>query len=439
MSTNPRRYVVQTAVWANGERFPMIVDRETRLPLLDPTVYAMGQLRQNSVAASTIGLEMYGVRVVLQYLEYLAIDLVHRIHKEGKFLEMHELETIARLCNYPAGQFEAELEMLGPLAQPKALNIGNIERFRSKAKGKKSVPTVSKHIANIRLAYLTKYLKWIADRELLRVDGSSKHYPAVRDSIKIGLEKLSGLRHITPDKNSLGSPIRGLPEAVRDRIIQVIELDSHENPWRSHFNRVRNRLYVYWLLELALRKGETLGVMLEDVNFPALQVDILRRPDNPDDPRGGAAPLAKTRDRRLFVNERLLEYTEEYLILRRELPKADHEYLFVSSWTGEPISQGAARDIFHTLRRKVPDLPDNLTARVLRHTWNTQYTLFAHKKGISEATRLQTMRNQNGWSDRSKMPDRYSHAATDEISQEESLIYQQEMQNNSKKNRPKQS
>lgn len=424
----PRELAIRLFQMQSGERFAMIVDGSTGLPLLDPTLYAMAELRKRNLGFETIKLAMYGVRILTRVLEAQGIDLVERLHARGEFLTTNEIERITTLCRLPQTEIDKFFaqETAGHTKPPRVVNL---EKFRAKPQ-KEHLPQVDGQTTDIRLHYICGYLRWMTDRELLRADQRRHSYPAAKDAVDTGLAALMAKQTGTGKRNVVKQKRKGLAQNIIDRIHEVLDPRSPDNPWKEDFVKRRNRLYIYWLLELALRKSEALGVKLEDISFPDAEVQILRRPDNPDDPRGIYSPHAKTRDRVLGIGDALLEYTEEYLEQRRKQVRArDAGYLFVSSDDGAPLSSSGARDIFNTLRAKVPDLPVTLTAHVLRHTWNTLFIEHAYETGMSDKTRLEIMRNQNGYSDRSTMPDHYGRLAIDRKAKKESLNMQKEIHN----------
>jgi integrase len=440
MSTKFQHLRVRPIVWRSGERFAMLVDNDTGVPLLVPTAYAMVVLRKKDLAFATIKQAMYAIRTLVYYTFVNAIDLSKRIHLEGKLLDLHEVEKLSSLCRLPNKELEHEFNFM---FSSKSI-VGNrskvIDLFQARP-SKKKVLHVDRATSNIRLLYIHDYLKWIADRELIRMSDIKVNYQDIKNNIDLCLAMLKENQTSVRNRNNVNVRKRGVSKEVIARIHEVLDPDSDENPWRPGFNRYRNRLYIYWLLGLSLRKGEALGVLLEDLDVAKRKVQIMRRPDNVNDKRGAYAPLSKTRDRILSVSERLMEYTEEYLVMRRTYQNSDdHGYLFISSWNGDPISQSAARDIFKALREKVPEIPRKLSAQILRHTWNTHFTEFAFDSKMADKTRMETMRNQNGWSDTSKMPDYYSIAAIEKEAQKVSLDLQdrihsfgRESQNGSKK------
>jgi len=426
MSTELPLLRIRPIRWRNGERFAMLINADTGMPLLVPTIFAMATLRQKDLSFAAINQAMYAVRILIHYTYVMGIDLWERIHLEGKLLHLNEVEKLGSLCRLYNGALENELRSMLTAVNLASKKSNVVELYRARPK-KRKIPHVDRGTTNIRLTYIHEYLKWISDREIIKMADGRSNYQDVRDNINLSLSALKAKKTKDRDRNTVNVRKKGLSEDVIARIHEVIDPNSEENPWRRGFNRYRNRLYIYWLLELSLRRGEALGVMLEDLDVAGEKFQVMRRPDNPKDSRGIYAPLTKTRDRVLKISGALLEYTEEYLTMRRAFLNADrHGYLFVSSWSGDPISVSAARDIFKALRKKVPELP-NLSAQILRHTWNTLFTKHAYRTNMPDKKRLESMRNQNGWSDISAMPDYYSIAAIEEEAQKVSLEVQTEI------------
>ena len=432
MSTSLRKLVIKSVQWESGELFAMIVDVETHLPLFDPTVFAMVELRGRHLAYATIKQAMQAIRILIQFMDAKKIDLFERIHQKGVFFDINHIEQLAAICKLPQPQIDEELRLASTLPFAKAGVVTSIEKFRRKPH-KNKTHQVGTGTTNIRINYICRYLKWYAQREIFEFAGSGRDARSVRSLIESCLVALKSRQVNDGNRNVVGKK-KGVRTDIIARIHEVVDPNSPENPWRGTFNRYRNRLYVYWLLDLAIRKGEALGLTIEDIIFSEEKANILRRPDNPNDPRGIYAPSVKTRDRVLVLGDDLLAYTEEYLEMRREFVNCGkHGYLFVSGRNGDPLSSSAARDIFLGLRKKISDLPKDLTAHTLRHTWNSLFTTHAFATGMSDQTRNQTLRNQNGWSDTSRMPDYYSSSAIEKKAQDESLRIQKQIHALSKK------
>ncbi|WP_305822513.1 tyrosine-type recombinase/integrase [Massilia brevitalea] len=439
MSTSIPELSIKSIKWVSGERFAMLIDAETGIPLIDPTVFAMLELRKRGDAHSTIKQAMYAIRILILFLNSKKIDIHHRIHKSGRLFDMAEVEQLTSLCKLQFSEIKIRLcvASAAPVAPAKPkFKFKNgaklLQAFRARAP-ERQVLSVDRGTSNIRLGYIQSYLRWLTSREIMRIEADSSVQLATRANVDAALGAIKSKRIHRGNRKSKMKRM-GLAAEVITRLHEVLDPESPENPWRPGFNRYRNRLYIYWLLDVALRKGEALGLTLRDITFGSGTAEIIRRPDNPGDPRNDP-PLVKTNERELRISDTLLEFTEEYLEMRRNYVKVkDYGYLFVSSRQGAPLSQSAARDIFYALRKKVSGLPLTLSAHVLRHTWNSIFTMHAFESNMHDKTREDLMKNQNGWSDKSKMPNYYSALAIRKKAQQESIKVQEKIHGFRKRN-----
>lgn len=220
----------------------------------------------------------------------------------------------------------------------------------------------------------------------------------------------------------------GLAPDVRQRLREVTRPDSPENPWAEDHARRRNALIVDWLYDLGLRRGELLSVRSSDVDFRRGVVTISRRPDDPDDPRRNQ-PVVKTRGRELPLSAANLDATRHYVInIRGVLHGArTHEYLFVATDTGAPLSMPALAKIFRVLRSRIADLPDHLSPHVLRHTWNDRFSEEMDQKNVPEDTEKKARSYLMGWSETSGTAATYTRRHVREQAKRVSLDLQEKM------------
>jgi len=123
---------------------------------------------------------------------------------------------------------------------------------------------------------------------------------------------------------------RALDAAGQERLWQLVDIDSPENPWEGRHARARNELIVRWFMGLGVRRGELLGVKVSDVNFQSNEVFIARRADDPSDPRLHQ-PNTKTADRLLPISDDLARRTRHYILEeRRRFPQ--HGNMRFCSW-----------------------------------------------------------------------------------------------------------
>ena len=76
---------------------PVLVDTRVGMPLFNPTVYALTQLRGRNLAANTIVQALRHIMVFILFLEQRGIDLDARLQK-GHIVDLAEIESLVRTC-----------------------------------------------------------------------------------------------------------------------------------------------------------------------------------------------------------------------------------------------------------------------------------------------------------------------------------------------------
>jgi integrase len=263
------------------------------------------------------------------------------------------------------------------------------------------LPEIDSSSAALRLRYIRSYLGWLAGYRLQRADRSKPLYAALASESELVVRTL-GQRMPSTVPKDFGGERMGLTPEARARLSQVIGPSSPDNPWTSAHARERNELMVRWLQDLGLRRGELLGIRIPNIDFQANEVRIARQADDPNDPRV-RQPNTKTRGRLLPLDEDLAQLTRHYILnARRQFEGAKrHDFLFVANGTGAPLTQAAVDRVFTTLRQKCPDLPDDLTSHVLRHTWNDRFSELIDANRVSEETEQKVRARLMGWSETS--------------------------------------
>ena len=119
---------VRTIVLASGERFPILLERASGVPLFEPAVYSVTELRATNKAANTIEHALRSVMLLLLFLKGREIDLEQRM-RGGLVLDVGEIDALVALCKEPVSRgilASAEKKQLSPQqAAPLAL-----EKFR---------------------------------------------------------------------------------------------------------------------------------------------------------------------------------------------------------------------------------------------------------------------------------------------------------------------
>jgi integrase len=229
------------------------------------------------------------------------MDLQDRF-ESGALLTLTEVADLDTFC----GRYlqEAIAEFPG-----KAGGVIRLEVRNSKAR-RRTVNLVEKR--NRLAAAIHSFVEYTsADHLRLHLRPDRWHYyNSVRDNclqwIRSRCEAIK-----QPSRNDLGAR-EGLAEVEVIRLRAVIEPDHPENPFEPNV-RFRNYLILRLLLDLGIRRGELLGIRVEDCRLGSTgTVTVHRRPDDPDDPRT-VQPFSKTDARILPLNGRLVHSLGKYL------------------------------------------------------------------------------------------------------------------------------
>jgi integrase len=244
------------------------------------------------------------------------------------------------------------------------------------------------------------YIRWLYEMEKGRRHQLSSEYVILDESVK-QLERFQKRFKGVARRTKLGKR-EALAESVIAILLAAIEVGSASNPWPAPFVQARNLLMILLGLRLGLRIGEILGIKCSDLNLRAGTIIIRRRADDPEDTRS-EQPNAKTSDRVLRFGEEVATAIENFIIHHRsKVPGArDHDFLMVAHRTGCPLSPSAAKKSFQVLRSKVPGLPADLVAHILRHCFNDDFSKAADKKRLPEAKEVKVRSYANGWSEHS--------------------------------------
>ena len=286
---------------------------------------------------------------------------------------------------------------------------------------------VAPEVAANRLRYIRMYLQWLAEETL------GRHVLAPLSAARLGdlsrrvAEAIDSRIPRRSGGNTL-SQREGLSEESVAELLRIIDPQSPDNPWRDPHTRYRNALLIQWLLNLGLRVGEALGVRVSDIVAYRKEVTIHRRADDPDDPRR-YQPQTKTRARVLPFGEALLSETQAYILSHRSaLPYSKkHPYLFVASRTGQPMSQSAIGRLFKDLCEQSPSLLQGLSAHLLRHTWNDEFSKKMDEKGVTPENERQARSYLMGWSPTSDTAATYTRRYVRNKAKEVSLELQDKL------------
>ena len=343
--------------------------------------------------------------MVLQiFLDLHEINLDLRI-AEGTVLSLAEIEALVRLCGLPLDAIHNLPSVLVPTSEVKPQRVVSLEKHRKRAQ---PLAEVNPQTKSIRVFYIKDYLRWYVLDRALRMDTDAASFTRLVASGNVMSAALSA-RAIAVSAHTTIDVREGLDPAVVTRLLEVIELNACDNPWRGEHARIRNQLSILLLYYLGIRRGELLGLKISDINFRTNEILIARRADDPSDPRRHQ-PNAKTNDRVLAVDEALMECIRRYVLgKRRELAGARrHEFLLVANGSGAPLTLGALNKTFVALRTRCRGLTKDLSPHVLRHTWNDDFSDLMDRQKIPETKEHKMRAYQMGWSPTSQTAATYT-------------------------------
>ena len=386
-----KKFAVVQIHMASGERMPLLVDAVTGIGLFEPTGYALW-LRNTNRATNTIAQAMRAVMLLYQILDANRIDLLNRI-KTNELLTLGEIEALVEQCKLKKNDLN-EIHF-GPLDE-KVARL-DLAKLKKGLKSRATLPTVDRGTAAVRVKYIQGYLNWLwryaylqqlpDDRELFKNVAT-----VTLTAIKSRMPKV-GRRNSTKRK-------KGLTHAQEARLLSLVHPDAPENPWGDAFVRERNYLIVLLLLATGMRKGELLGIKVEDFNIRENKLLVARRPDDPEDPRRRKVD-AKTYDRELLLGGDLVDTLKRYIrVIRASTEHANQPPYLIVSKAGAPLALNSIDFMFTALRAVNPDFA-RLSAHILRHTWNDRFSEFAENK-LKPEEEIKTRNYIMGWSDASK-------------------------------------
>ena len=165
--------------------------------------------------------------------------------------------------------------------------------------------------------------------------------------------------------------------------------------------RFRNYVSVMIMLNYGLRPGELLSLKIQDIEFGAISaIHVVRRPPDFMD-RRRPRPRIKRNGRVMPIDHpafamHLNEYIMKWRELLEEKSEVETDYLIVSD-EGQPLSQPSMVQFFQLLRKRfAKDLPSNLSAKSLRHTFSSHMERMLRDLGLDERRRSEALADLRG-------------------------------------------
>ncbi|MBG0752213.1 tyrosine-type recombinase/integrase [Pectobacterium carotovorum] len=377
----------------SGERYCIVINKESGIPLYYPNLYLTTRFRNTGHAVSTIESKAVNLSLFYRFLENNNINIESNIFS-GLYLSGGDID---RLITY--------LSRVSDLR--KNMNLKSND--------------VSKRTLCHRLDSIIDYLSWLTE-ELLQYDLSkcgNYLYKFIK-SIKIR----KPMYH--KNKYSESNHLKTLSDNAINEIMEMIDYQSPKNPFKP-IVRNRNAIIIQVLSELSIRGGELLNIKIEDINFQKKRLYIRRRADDISDSRLNQ-PLVKTLARLLPLSNKLASDLKSYIDCDRKFFAKDKTgFLFITyksgPFRGEPLSISG----YHKIISKIGDechLLKRLTGHQFRHTWNYKFSCLMDLQDVSEREQEQMREKLMGWKEGSGTASIYNKRFVEEKAHEASIRLQ---------------
>ncbi len=249
---------------------------------------------------------------------------------------------------------------------------------------------------NDKIKYIGKYVEWLSN---ILSDYHSKSI--TREQIRtVGYEFKTylGDQKVVVPKDNFGAS-KSLGNAEIQRILNVANPLSPENPWDGEATRIRNFTIILVLLDSGMRSGELLNLKITDVirsKSKQYGLRIVQRSGSLNDPRKKQR-LPKTVQREVAISDTAFKALDYYITeIKAKTPNGQKtEYIFVShsnSNQGKPLH--SINSVTEAMRN-VTSI--DLTPHVLRHTATWKYCVRMKKKGKEWKDFVELLLLQFGW------------------------------------------
>jgi integrase len=404
-----RKFQIKSFVMHSGERYCLLFDKATWLPLFYPNLFVTTQVRNKSNSVAAMESALSGINVLQSFCDERRIDLTDRFLKR-EFFSLGELDAIRDYCQQDFGKRRIE----------------SLEKVRSITSKVAQKPTRKTGLASeyMRLSHIAKYVEWLAT---ILLEGSADR------TTTLDIAKMKkGFESRRPSSKGRNQVVRekGLTQEQEVALLEIVRPGSECNPFEDEATQVRNQLIILLLLHLGIRSGELLNIRVSDIDWSTNQMVIARRADEKKDPRR-RQPLVKTLDRRLPLKDTLVKAIHSYVIhFRRKVAGArKNDYLLVTHKSGPTQGQPMSRSTLIKVINMVAGAESSLAslhAHELRHTWNNRFSEYMDIK--ADASKQEEQERQRsylqGWKPESGSAKIYTKRFTREKAVEASLKLQ---------------
>lgn len=350
----------------SGDQLPILLD-DDGLPVPMPSEFVLGR---RALGTNTLVRNLRELTVLYDWMAREQIDLWGRIS---------------------TGKAFTEAELRGGL-------IENLRRDHSKGRKVKRF-VVTPNTFNQRLTTVRQYFALLFDLHLGSMPHDDIRYERIRDQKMRTISWLDSSFINAPPINA--SKQKGLTLKQARFLVNCLDPESDQVFGRDPAVRFRNYVSVMIMLNYGLRPGELLSLKVADIEFGAISaIRITRRPPDQNDKRSPRPHIKRNGRVMLIDNPIFARHINEYIMKWRDVLEAksdeESEYLILSD-EGNPLSQPSLVQFFQLIRKRFPDeLPANLSAKSLRHTFSSNMERVLREAGLDEGRREEALADLRG-------------------------------------------
>lgn len=384
-------YLIEWVRFGTGERLPLLVRRQTGLPIEAPTYWIVANERPSNKAPATLEKRLRHLMLLYLWADARGAAPEDFI-RPATFFTLEQINDLDRFCRLSLAQAIHEASAVGT-----KVKVVPLRRLGGPVGSSNARADVAS-----RLSAILSFLEYESFSQVARLEFGSALRNSYEQSRKILLDVLRERARSFHVRPSTLQVREGLTGEGRAALLAAIEAGSPGNPWRPQVQQ-RNELILRLMYELGLRRGEILCLRVSDVKLTPDGgfLTIVRRPQDPMDLRQ-PKPQVKTLGRELPLSNSLRQLFLSYVSERRETKEArKHPFLFVSSADGSPLSYWCLTTIFKILR-KCDGIPGNITPHILRHDWNDRFSqmsdaAYPHRTAADAAKEERLRAYAMGW------------------------------------------
>jgi integrase len=341
MFKKPKLYYVLSHTLPTGERFPVLINNETGIPPVLSLRYSLSRRSRGGAARLTSLLR--GLSDLYEWCEKVPKVNLDELITSGRLISLHWLEralTDLDIINNMKGPKEGLDGQLGPTGN------GSARAHNRRIRAWEDFLLWALYPKNYQSCYQPESdPEGKKDRRERRVElelffsNARKPEPASVHHSGLSSEELEAIMvAIGPDEQG-SFPESGFSENTRRRNWTMYSVGRWGGLRRGEILKLKT-------CDVPRRvKDEFTGQMV----YTSHEIQVVRRPDDPDDPRTSRTPSVKRHSRAVVLPETLLDDLNAY-IDERGVAGFKASYLFTSE-TGSPLSIERADNIIKQIGR----------------------------------------------------------------------------------------